>query len=235
MPREKIKPPTPKLPFYDEEGYLKRNPYIDRVLHDYPERLVHPSDAVRRKGSWRRWTAGRPLHVEIGPGKGRHIAEYSLAHPEAIVLGIELKFRRFYRIAERLTRTGAKNAFVLRFDANYLDWVFGGEDVSKVMVFFPDPWWNKKKQRYKRLITEEFVRGVHDFLTPGGLLEIKTDHPLRFEEYLELVRESPLSLRRQSRDLVHSPYVEENIETIFETKFREQGLPTHYLQAVKPG
>jgi len=233
MPRERIKPSGPDRPFYDEEGYLLRNPYLPKLLEDFPRRVIHPTQALARKGQWKTWLGGKPLHLEVGPGKGRWFTDYALAHPEAAMLGIEVKFRRVYKIAKRLDYYQVPDAWLLRFDGNYLDWVFGENEVDAMFVHFPDPWWKKERQRYRGMVTPEFIAKAEHFLAPGGHLTLKTDHPERFEMMQEAVRTSSLKILAETTDLAHSPYVKDNIETIFEEKFRLRGIPTCYLLAEK--
>ena len=228
------KPSQPRRPFYDEEGYVRRNPYLLRVLDEYPERLIPPSEAIGRRGRWKEWAEGRPLHVEIGPGKGKFITAYSLAHPDVRVLGIELKFRRLFKTAKRLTEAAAFNCRLIRFDANFLSHLFAPNEVERIFVFFPDPWWKKERQRFRSLITASYLAQVFDILTPGGALEIKTDHPERYEEYCRAVAESAFSLSRSTPDLARSEWATDNIETIFEEKFHQRGITTGYIRAVKP-
>ncbi len=234
MAKERQKPTQPRRPFYDEPGYTRCNPYLLRVKEQFPERLVHPCEAMERRGHWDDWCQGRPLHVEIGPGKGRFITEYALANPEVCVLGIEIKFRRVYKVAKRLTQAGATNAFMLRFDANFLPFIFAAGELSKVMVFFPDPWAAKERQRYRRMVDGPFLEALTDLLVSGGRFELKTDHQERFGEYLDDLRNSPLQLLAETRDLAHSSYVEHNIRTIFERKFDERDIPACYMLAEKP-
>lgn len=233
MAKKKQKPIKPFRPFYDEEGYKKRNPYIDRVILEYPERIIHPTEATKRKGYWRNWSGNRPIFLEIGPGKGRHLVEHALRFPESVMLGVEVKFRRFYKVAKRIAKAQADNAFMIRFDANFLDSLFDEGEIAEVYVLFPDPWWKKERQQFNRLIDEQFIENVHRILQSGGGLIIKTDHAERFKEYVEFVRNSPFILERKTDDLAKSPYDGQNIQTIFETKFRERGLPVHYLLARK--
>ena len=233
MARINRKPDKPFYPFYDRQPKRRPNPYLDRVMAEYPGRLIHPSEAVERRGSWREWASGRPLHIEIGPGKGRHITEYSIAHQDAIALGIEIKFRWLYKVAKRLELNGVKNGYVLRFDANFLSWLFAPEELSGAMIFFPDPWWLKARHRFRRLITPDFLDDIYRILEPGGILEIKTDNKGRFSEHLSDISASSFMLTDHTEDLASSRYNEGNIETIFETKFREKGIPICYLRALK--
>lgn len=234
MTKVRSKPLEPKRPYYDEPGYIVGNPYLTRALEEAPDRLVPPSEAVARRGQWKTWTRGRPLHVEIGPGKGRFFQNYSLAHPEFVTLAIEIKFRRIYKVARKLVDVGVTNGYVLRFDANYLTWLFAPGEVDAILLQFPDPWYSKTRHEFMRMVTPEFLEQLAAVLAPGGYFEMKTDHPLYFDEVTELFAASPFTIIRHTRDLHASPWAQGNIETIFEEKFRLRGLPTHYLRVEKP-
>lgn len=233
MVKSKIRPRQMARPFYDEPGYLVRNPYALRVQADYPERIIAPSVAVTRHGAWNTPDDPRPLDVEIGTGKGRFITEYSLQNPQRRVLGIELRFRRLHKVAKRLTETGADNAWLLRFDGACLRQVFAPGEIERFFIFFPDPWMNKDYQSFRRLIDAEFLLMVHELLAPGGEFHYKTDQRFYWENTLELLASSPLTLVASTDNLAESPYAAGNIEDYFEEKFRKRGLPAHYVMARK--
>lgn len=233
--KQKIRPREMARPFYDEPGYLVRNPYAVKIQEDYPARFVQPSAAVTRRGAWNGAGETRPLDVEIGPGKGRFITEYALQNPERRILGIELRFRRLHKVAKRLTEAGADNAWLLRFDGACLRQVFAPGEISRFFIFFPDPWMKKGYQSFRRLIDAEFLEMVHELLAPGGELIYKTDQRFYWENTLELIAASPLTLAASTDNLAESPYAEGNIEDYFEEKFRKRGLPAHYVRAQKAG
>jgi tRNA (guanine-N7-)-methyltransferase len=228
------KPAEPKRPFYDDPGYRIGNPYLTRALEETEDRLVHPSVAVDRRGAWKEWTQSRPLHVEIGPGKGRFFRDYCLANPECVALAIEIKFQRMYKVSKKIKEAGIENGYMLRFDANYLTSLFASDEVDAIMLQFPDPWYKKARHFHNRMVTESFLAQLFDVLSPGGYFEIKTDHPLYFEEVSQLFYTSPFEIVRHTNDLHNSQWNEGNIETIFEEKFRLRGIKAHYLRAQKP-
>ena len=54
-----------------------------------------------------------------------------------------------------------------------------------VHILYPDPWW-KKRHQVKRLFNLPFVELIHDLLTPGGLLHVRSD----VEGYAEYIEQS---------------------------------------------
>lgn len=233
MTKEKRKPLEPQRPFYDEEGYTGINPYLPRTLQQYPEKVINPLEGINRKGKWNEWSKGKELHLEIGPGKGKFVTEYAVKNPDVNVIAVEMKFRRFYKVAKKLAAAKADNGYVMRFDANYLNFIFDEAELDQLFMFFPDPWWNKKKHYHMRMVTPEFLDVVYKILKPGGAFDIKTDHELYYNHMLDMIGNSPFTITRQSRDLANSEYAADNIETIFEEKFRERGIKAHYVRIEK--
>lgn len=233
MPIEKQKSHAPSRPFYDEPDYRMRNPYTARMAEEFPERIVHPTPAMARRGDWRAFTGGAPLDVEIGPGKGRFITEYARRHPERRLLGVELRYRRIWKVAKRLTEAGVTNAYLMRFDGNCLDFVFAPGEVETLFVFFPDPWMNKARQGFRRLIDVSFLAMAHEILAPGGQLVYKTDQRFYWEETLALLADTPFSIAYSTDDLHANPDHVALAEDFFEEKFRLRGLTTHYVRARK--
>jgi len=62
--------------------------------------------------------------------------------------------------------------------------------LSKVQIFFPDPW-HKKKHHKRRLITRSFVGLISSKLKSGGQLHIATDWVPYAEEIAELMGSLP--------------------------------------------
>jgi len=234
MTKERHKPKEPQRPFYDEDGYRGRvNPYLPRALTQYPERVINPMEGFERKGKWDKWCKGKELHLEIGPGKGKFVTEYSVANPDVLMIAMEMKFRRFYKVAKRLAAAGADNGYAMRFDANYLNFIFAEAELDQLFMYFPDPWWNKKRHYHMRMCTPEFLDVVYKILKPGGAFDIKTDHDIYYRDMLKMIADTPFKITKETTDLHNSEYAKGNIETIFEEKFRERGITANYVRIEK--
>lgn len=173
------------------------------------------------------------LFIELGSGSGGHILELAGKNPDALCVGIEKRFKRAFRTGEKAEEQRLKNIVVLRTDLKYLETLFPENSVERVYVNYPDPW-EKKKWLKNRMLSPHSLVLLAKFLKPGGLLRYKTDHRGYFEDTLKILKEMPeFSLTKESFDLFSSEFLEDNITTEFEMLFRYQGLPTHFVEAVR--
>ena len=227
-------PEHPPRPFYDEADFHYPNPYIDRTVREYGSLLVHPLQAIEQRGRWAEFTGGAPLEAEIGCGRGRFLTQYAMRHPDIRLIGLEIKFKRIYKIATTLHKQGSVNAALLRFDAQYLDHIFAPGELSAVHLYFPDPWYKKERHQHHRLVAPRCLSQVFQCLKPGCCLHYKTDHQAVFEEALTLLPSLGFEIDRQITDLQQSPWAAGNIETEFESTFKKLGISCQYLRAKRP-
>jgi len=168
----------------------------------------------------------KPLHVEIGCGKGRFIAETSRQNPDINFIAIEREptiLATAARLAEA-TEAGAV-VFVIADVDNLTDYFRPGE-ISRLYMNFCDPW--PKKRSAKRRLTHE------NFLAKYAALQIpeiffKTDNRPLFEFSLESFCRVGWIIENISLDL-HNSGMEGNIMTEYEEKFSAHG-PIYRLEA----
>jgi len=234
MARVRTKPEELRAPIIGDPDYTAHNPYLGRILSEYPEHFILPEEAMKRKGNWAAHSSGLPLHLEIGCGKGRFISEYAASNRNAYIIGLEIKLKRLYKIAKKLSRLDNPNTCLMQFDASYLDRIFGSGELNKIFLFFPDPWFKKERQAHHRLVDEKFVARTYNLLASGGEIEIKTDHPDYFMLLSEMFRSGGFKVKAESNNLHASPLAAGLIQTEFEILFASKGMPCHYLLLQKP-
>lgn len=116
-----------------------------------------------------------PVVCEIGFGDGRALAEMARDAPECDFVGIEVYRPGVGALLLRLNKAGTANVRVAMTDAAELlrDRV-APESLSRLLVFFPDPW-PKKRHHKRRLIQPSFVELAASRLKPGGIFHCATD------------------------------------------------------------
>lgn len=116
-----------------------------------------------------------PVEIEIGPGKGKFIIEQAETHPERNFLAIEWAGRYLKILSERLPKAKVRNLRYLQADARKIfhDWLMLSS-LAGVHIYYPDPWWKRKHQKYK-LFSEEFLQDMAAALVPGGFFKFVTD------------------------------------------------------------
>ena len=179
------------------------------------------------KGVWREeiFHNDRPLHLEIGMGKGEFLHTLATTHPDINYLGIEKYSSVLYRAIEKREKAEIDNLFFLRFDATYLDTIFGPGEVDRIYLNFSDPW-PKDRHAKRRLTSPQFLALYDQVLAKDGIIQFKTDNRDLFDYSVEVVEESDTwQIEEITYDLHHSDQLEGNVMTEYERKFTEKGNP----------
>ena len=171
----------------------------------------------------------RPIHLEIGCGKGGFACGMSAAHPEYNFIAME-KISDVACIAlEKAKACEADRPDNLRFligDARNLSEIFPPHSIDCIYLNFSDPW--PKSGYYKRRLTyRAFLELYRTLLIPGGTLRFKTDNVGLFDFSLEEFEAAGLTIEWITRDLHNSDYAEGNVMTEYEKNFSEKGMPIH--------
>ncbi len=187
------------------------------------------------RGHWNEFFGNHhPLHIEIGMGKGKFITALAQKHPEINYIGIELYESVLIRaVAKRESIGECKNLTFLRYGAEHLEQVFAPLEVARIYLNFSDPW-PKERHAKRRLTSSEFLERYRRFLQPNGQIEFKTDNQTLFDFSIEQAEEMGWQLAQITRDLHHSPYMEDNLMTEYEERFSAMGNPIYRLVAFPP-
>lgn len=170
----------------------------------------------------------RPLHIEVGMGKGRFLMDMARLHPDVNYVGIEMYdsvLLRALQKREELEQEGESlpNLFFMRMDARNLPEVFEKGEVERVYLNFSDPW-PKARHAKRRLTSREFLERYDKILTENGIVEFKTDNRELFEFSLEEIREAGWTTLACTFDLHHDEeMMQGNVMTEYEEKFSSMG------------
>ncbi len=121
----------------------------------------------------------RPLALEIGCGIGDFIAKTASDNPGTNFIAIDYYNKGCDSTCRRLERAGVSNVRVVRIEARQfiLERLEKGS-LSSIYINCPDPW-PKQRHRKRRLVNNEFVEFIRDYLSPGGKIYFATD----FDDY----------------------------------------------------
>ena len=191
-------------------------------------------DTLPRPLDWRQvFGNDHPVELEIGTGKGTFLTEQAKARPEVNFFGLEWANWFFRYASDRLRRNHCANARMVRAEAGYFLTEFVADaSVSVLHVYFPDPW-PKKRHHKRRLVQEPFLRQAERILSPGGRVQIVSDHKGYFEENIEPTLKSSGVLQVVDYNRPGSAGEGEFVGTNFERKYRREGRPFYALAAVK--
>lgn len=174
---------------------------------------------------------GRPLHIEIGCGKGRFIINTALKNPAVCHLAVEQCENVAILAAEHAKRAEVKNLRFAMKNIALLDEVLPEGAVSRIYLNFSDPW-PKKKRAKRRLTHPDFLRLYKKWLSPDGEIFFKTDNAALFEFSLNSFAGEDFLLSAITFDL-HKSDFEGNIMTEYEERFAAEGKPIYRLEARK--
>jgi len=125
---------------------------------------------------WSSWFGREaPLLLEIGFGMGHALLAAAQRHPEWNCIGVEVYRPGIGALLNAVADAELENVRIVEGDArNVLANMIAEGTLTRVMVFFPDPW-PKSKHHKRRLINAEFAALVASRLIPGGELHVATD------------------------------------------------------------
>ncbi len=173
----------------------------------------------------------RPLHLELGMGKGKFIIELAKQNPDINYIGIE----RSATIVLKAIAACEPQISNLRFmceNVENLENIFPPHSIDKIYLNFSDPW-PKKRHESRRLTHKKFLSLYEKLLKPGSLLEFKTDNVELFDFSLEEIKNSNFRLLEYTYDLHNDEKLnKDNIMTEYEAKFSKLGNKICKLIAV---
>ena len=171
----------------------------------------------------------KPLHLEIGCGKGGFACGMSAAHPEVNFIAMERVGDVACLALEKAAASADSrpdNLRILIADARRLTELFPERAFDCIYLNFSDPW-PKSGYHKRRLTYRAFLEQYRLLLKEGGVLRLKTDNDGLFAFSLEEFAAAGLEIVWQTDDLHASPYNAGNVMTEYEKNFSEQGMPIH--------
>ena len=199
------------------------------------EELVNNSsylikNPIDYKGNWNKvFNNSNPIHLEIGMGKGNFIINMALKYPNINFIGVELHTNVIARACKKLEELNINNLKLINVNADSLDDIFDKE-IDLIYLNFSDPW--PKKRNAKRRLTSELFLNIYDKLFKNEkIIKLKTDNKGLFESSIISLTNYGYLINDISLDL-HNTDID-NVETEYETKFKNMGINILYLEAIK--
>lgn len=212
---------------------LRRKPWISEALKEYAD-FVYTEPDYACRGQWQTMfaTKNQALHVELGTGKGRFIADMAALYPDINFVGIEAQQDVLYYAAKKVKERGLSNVRLVVFDINNLSDIFAPAEVQRFYINFCDPW-PKKRHAKRRLTHSLFLAEYREILEPQGQVFFKTDNEKLFEFSLNQFAANDLKLANITFDLHHSDFVD-NVMTEYELKFSSRGMKIFRCEVTFP-
>jgi len=209
------RPELAACPFFTEDGTVWKNRW--RTRFPFPD---------------------RPLHLEMGCGKGvstaamaadQPIVNFVAADLSADVLGVAR--RNMVQACEG----EPDNLFLLQQDICFIDRVFGPEDAAdRLYIHFCNPWTEHPKHAKRRLTHPRQLLQYRSFLRPGAEIWFKTDDDTLFQDSLVYLDLCGFEARYLTHDL-HASGFQPNYLSEHEIKFTALGIPIKFGIFVRSG
>ena len=171
--------------------------------------------------------ASRPVHMEIGCGKGKFACDMSKKYPNVNFIAVE-KVPDVCCVAleKAMSQRDERACDNLRFiigDAKTLSETVPEHSLDCIYLNFSDPW-PKKGHAKRRLTYRAFLEIYKKLLKPDGILKFKTDNAGLFDFSLEEFEAIGATVIWQTRDLHASEKNADNVMTEYEKNFSEKGF-----------
>ena len=202
---------------------IRRKPWAKQELE---EAKFYIDDPTIYKGKWKEQFEDKekPLHLEIGCGKGSFIAKLASKHQENNYISADM-IEAMLGLSKRNIETEyanknleIKNLLLIRMNA------------ERIYINFCNPW-PRGKHKKRRLTHTRQLENYKKFLSKeNGEIYFKTDDDELFEESLEYFEDSDFQIMKKTYDL-HNDMIFEDIRTEHEQMFSEQGIKIKALIA----
>ena len=201
------------------EEHLANNPHYV---------ILNPEDA---KGHWQEiFGNDKPIHIEVGSGKGAFITGMALQNPGINYIGIDIQVSVLSYALDKVLASGTENIRLLQVDGSSLTNYFADEEIDLLYLNFSDPW-PKKKHAKRRLTYKTFLDTYKQILPEHGEIHLKTDNRGLFEYSLASFSQYGMVLKQVWLDLHASDY-EGNVMTEYEQKFSDKGQVIYRVEAM---
>ncbi|MBO4941178.1 MAG: tRNA (guanosine(46)-N7)-methyltransferase TrmB [Clostridia bacterium] len=174
----------------------------------------------------------RPLHIEIGCGKGGFILETAKRNPDINYLAFEKNLDVLVLAMEKVKEAGLSNVKFVPGNAEILGEMDTATKAERLYINFCDPW-SKEGYKKRRLTHERYLSIYERLLCETGEIHFKTDNRGLFEFSLNSFAEFGLKLKNITLDL-HNSKFEGNVMTEYEKLFSEKGQPIYRCEATFP-
>lgn len=123
---------------------------------------------------------GRPVEravLEIGFGKGEHLAQAARHDPAAGFIGCEPFVNGVAALLDRIEEGGLDNVRIYPDDARDILLALPPGSLARIDLIHPDPW-PKRRHAARRFLQPETLDEMAAALAEGGELRVATDHPV---------------------------------------------------------
>lgn len=119
----------------------------------------------------------KEIWLEIGFGKGEHLAEQAAQNPAIGFIGCEPFLNGVAGLVTKIHEQGLNNVRIFADDARLLMDALPDRSIARAFLLHPDPW-PKARHARRRFVSPENLDRLARILKKGAELRIGTDHPV---------------------------------------------------------
>lgn len=150
-----------------------RQARLDKWL---PDIEIILSDSGPKAGPEDHFGTSREDHwLEIGFGKGEHLAAQAASHPHVGMIGCEPFLNGVSGLVDLVDQQNLSNVRIYRDDARLLMDSLPDRSIGRAFILFPDPW-PKARHHKRRIVSTGNIVVLSRILKDGAELRIGTDH-----------------------------------------------------------
>jgi len=209
---------------------------IEKVL-DYvivpPRDIVNVLEAIKDKRYFdyqNMFGNNNPVEMEIGCGKGGFVTEMAKLNPNKNFIAVELLDNIIVMAGELAQKQGLKNVKFVNSGAEYLPRYIKDSSIDNIYLNFSPPYPSDAYEN-RRLTCDPRIVSYKAFLKANGSIFQKTDDKDFFNYSFNQFIKHGFDVENVSEKIEKSEI--KNVQTEYEKKFREQGMPIYTLIATK--
>ena len=180
----------------------------------------------------------RPLHIELGCGKGSFISELAFRNKDTNYIAIDLVDAMLglakRKVEEKYNENNitVDNLILVRYDIERINNIINSDDeVKRIYINFCNPW-PKAKHKKKRLTHSKQLEHYKQFFKSGAEIYFKTDDDELFNDSLKYFEECGFEILKKTYDLhTEDIFDGQNIITEHEKMFSDEGIKIKALVA----
>jgi tRNA (guanine-N7-)-methyltransferase len=203
------------------------------AIKTFPNVLQYPEGMA---GKWNDFFHNNfPITLELACGKGEYAVGLARMYPARNFIGVDLKGNRIYVGAKNSLQENLMNVGFLRTQIGKINEYFSSGEVAEIWITFPDPQLRISKAK-KRLTHPRFLRLFQNFLSPGGMIHLKTDSPVLYNFTKRVIDLYGLTVLEDYEDLYGEVELnkELQIKTHYEALDIARSSKVHYLRFSLP-
>lgn len=198
-------------------------------------------DAPKKlRGNWKSSFAdpSKPIHLELGCGKGGFISVLAVSNPDYNHIGVDIKSEMLVLAKRNIEKqyqkhsTPIENVLITNQNIEYVQDLFAPEDsIDRIYINFCNPWTKTGDAKHRLTHPRQLIQ-YRDFLKEDAEIYFKTDDATLFEDSLRYFPMTGFEVTWLTRNL-HAEEPSWNIRTEHENMFSEEGIPIKACIAVK--